>query len=84
MKIAYCYVERSLLRIHVMSDTITRGKLTVKWVTLIIITGLSIYSFNFISSITGSSVYIEAGLGNYTAVLSAVVVLNFFLKGRPE
>ena len=67
-----------------MSDTSIKAKITTKCVALLIITGLSIYAVNVLASIVGSTFYIEAGLGNYTAVLSAVVVLNFFLKGRPE
>lgn len=67
-----------------MSDTSIKAKTTTKCVALLIITGLSIYAVNVLASIVGSTFYIEAGLGNYTAVLSAVVVLNFLLKGRSE
>ena len=67
-----------------MSDTSVKAKITTKCVALIIITGLSIYANNVMSGIAGSSFYIEAGLVNYTAALSIVVVLNFFLKRRSE
>ena len=67
-----------------MSETSIKGWIRKKLVALVVVSGLSIYAVNVLASIVGSSFYIEAGLGNYTAVLSAVVVLNFFLKGRPE